>query len=168
MPSCAPRRRAPAARPALALAVALGASGLAACSPALRMPRLTPPGDQRGVIACAAEVAELDGLAVLERGRDSTGARLRVGSPEALQPERHTADARAPEAPEAAAAPAVDVVTVAFGQAGVQRGLRVAAQSFHLLRDAGSRAVRWLPVRPSARAVEARDHILARCSTLGG
>ena len=174
------------ALPTLPLLLAAGALSTAAC----RGPgafKISPVSDgmtASTLLGCVAEVAEQNGLPVIEQRADAPEPTLWARS------DSLDAPANAPRR--------IDVLTVSFKKLG--RGLRVLAQTFDVRSPARSAAVaaplvrptanlraeaslagpadtassdaqpdgaRWDATEPSLRVAEARDAVLARCGSLG-
>jgi hypothetical protein len=163
----------PGSRVRLAVALCALPPALAACSGALTGRVGGPPRTveaRQGILTCAAEVATLAGLPTVERS--DTAQALRAAS----LPDRSEG------VPSAAAdsVGALDEVTVSLSPRapGVPAALRVAARTFRLAvlpregrGDAsatrGAAGREWRAAAPSARAIAARDLVLARCGSLG-
>jgi hypothetical protein len=158
----------------LRIAPAVVALALSACrSGAFKISPISEGMTAETLLGCVAEVAEQNGLPVIEQRADAPEPTLWARS-DALDSVPATRPADAPRR--------IDVLTVSFKQLG--RGLKVLAQTFDLrgngpLARPAARSVSpavtgdgddgtlWQATAPSPRVAEARDAVLERCGSLG-
>ncbi|MDF1502669.1 hypothetical protein [Roseisolibacter sp. H3M3-2] len=148
-------------------------AALPACRSGFQISPISEGMTSETLLGCVAEVAEQNGLPVIEQRPDAAEPTLWARSTDLES--AATADAAAPRR--------VDVLTVSFRKLG--HGLKVLAQTFDLrqgapaaapaalVRPAGRTAnddtdgTLWHATAPSLRVAEARDSVLARCGSLG-
>ena len=164
-------RRARLAAPAL-----LAALALPACRGGFKISPVSEGMTAETLLGCVAEVAEQNGLPVIEQRADAPEPTLwaRSAALDGVPAAGGAVDAAAPRR--------VDVLTVSFKKLG--RGLKVLAQTFDLRQGAGTGPLvrpagrtsaeaakgdgtLWQATQPSLRVAEARDAVLARCGSLG-